>query len=629
MTGLPLKDYLRETNLVQYRIIVAAVVVVLLVVGLLVRLHYLQVAQHQHYSTLSRDNRIRLVPIPPVRGQIYDRNGLLLAQNLPVYTLEVLPDAVPNMNRLLDEVEKLVQLDEEELERFRSLLRTRPKFEYQTLKVGLSDEEVARFAVNQHRLQGIDLRARLQRHYPLGPELVHVVGYVGRISEADLKRIDTTRYRGTDYIGKLGIEAHYESDLLGQVGHEEVETNAHGRVVRTLSRTEPRAGRNIHLNVDTGLQRAAREYLGEYEGAVVALEPRTGAVLAFASNPVYDPNPFVNGIDRKSYKLLRESSGRPLLNRALHGRYAPGSTIKGVFGLAALEHQRDPEQTTYCPGWFSLKGSRHRYRCWKHAGHGAMNLHNAIVQSCDVYFYQLAHTLGIEKIHEFLGRFGLGEVSGIDLGGEPSGLVPSPAWKRTARGQVWYPGETVITGIGQGYTLVTPLQLASVTATLANRGQRWRPQLVSMFEDPQTKERDIIQAVAGPPVAIRNPEYFDAIVSAMTDVVHGKRGTARRSGLKAEYRFAGKTGTAQVIGIAQGARYDEESIEKRFRDHSLFIAFAPVDDPRIAIAVIAENGGGGSRTAAPIARKVMDYYMVGPPDVVTMKPVSKGGDAAG
>ena len=629
MTGLPLKDYLRETNLVQSRMIVAAVVVVLLVVGLLVRLHHLQVAKHQHYSTLSRDNRIRLVPIPRVRGQIYDRNGLLLAQNLPVYTLEVLPDAVPDMGWLLDEVEKLVQLDEEELERFRSLLRTRPKFEYQTLKVGLSDAEVARFAVNQYRLQGIDLRARLQRHYPLGQELVHVVGYVGRISEADLQRIEATRYRGTDYIGKLGIEAHYETDLLGQVGHEEVETNAHGRVVRTLSRSEPRAGRNIHLHVDAGLQRAAREYLGEFEGAVVALDPKTGAVLAFVSNPVYDPNPFVNGIDRKSYKLLRESPGRPLLNRALNGRYAPGSTIKGVFGLAALEYQRDPGYTVYCPGWFSLKGSRHRYRCWKHVGHGSMNLNNAIVQSCDVYFYQLAHTLGIEKIHEFLGRFGLGEISRIDLDGEPSGLVPSPAWKRAARGQPWYPGETVITGIGQGYTLATPLQLASMTATLANRGKRFRPQLVNMFEDPQTQERQILEPMAADAVAIRDPGHFDFVITALTDVVHGERGTARRSGLGAEYRFAGKTGTAQVIGIAQGARYDEESIEKRFRDHSLFIAFAPVEDPRIAIVVIAENGGGGSRTAAPIARKVMDYFLVGPPDVVTMKPQAPRKDAAG
>ncbi len=619
MTDLPLKDYLRETNLVQTRIVVAAVAVVLLVAGLVVRLHYLQVSQHQHYSTLSRDNRIRLVPIPPVRGQIYDRNGVLLAQNLPVYTLEVLPDAVPDMGRLLDEVEKLVQLDDTELERFHSLLKTRPKFEYQTLKVGLSDEEVARFAVNQHRLQGVDLRARLQRHYPLGAELVHVVGYVGRISEADLQRIDTAAYRGTDYIGKLGIEAHYEADLLGEVGHEEVETNAHGRVVRTLSRSDPSAGRNIHLHVDSGLQRAARDYLGEYEGAVVALDPKSGAVLAFVSNPVYDPNPFVNGIDRKSYKLLRESPGRPLLNRALHGRYAPGSTIKGVFGLAALEHQRDPRQTVYCPGWFSLKGSRHRYRCWKHVGHGAMDLHDAIVQSCDVYFYQLAHTLGIEKIHEFLGRFGLGTPSAIDLDGEPSGLVPSPTWKKAARGQVWFPGETVITGIGQGYTLVTPLQLASVTATLANRGARLRPQLVNMFEDPQSKAQEVLEPVTAEPVPLRDPQYYDFVIQALTDVVHGRRGTARASGRNADYQFAGKTGTAQVIGIAQGARYDEESIEKRFRDHSLFIAFAPVEDPQIAIAVIAENGGGGSRTAAPIARKVMDYFLVGPPDVVTFK----------
>lgn len=618
MTNLPLKDYLRETGLVQTRIIIAAMAVVILGVVLMGRLYYLQVKQHQHYSTLSRDNRIRLIPIPPVRGQIYDRNGVLLAQNLPVYTLEVLPDAVDDIDGLLHETQKLVALDEDELLRFRETLRTRPSFELHTLKVGLTDAEVARFAVNQHLLAGIELRARLQRYYPLDEELVHVVGYVGRISEADLGRIDRAHYRGTDYIGKLGVEAHYEARLLGEVGHEEVETNAHGQVVRTLTRKSPVAGRNIHLNVDSGLQRAAREYLGEYEGAIVALEPATGAILAFVSNPVYDPNPFVNGIDRKSYQALRESPGRPLLNRALHGRYAPGSTIKGVFGLAALEHQRDPGYTVYCPGWFSLKGSRHRYRCWKRAGHGAMDLHNAIVQSCDVYFYQLAHTLGIDKMHEFLTRFGFGNQSGIDLDGEPSGLVPSPGWKRGARGEPWYPGETVITGIGQGYTLATPLQLASITATIANHGRRLRPALVQYYEDPQSKQREPLNAELLGEVKLRDGVYFDRVIRALTDVVHGKRGTARRSGLGAGYQFAGKTGTAQIIGIAQGARYDEESIEKRFRDHSLFISFAPVDDPRIAVAVIAENGGGGSKTAAPIARKVMDYHLLGPPDAVTM-----------
>jgi penicillin-binding protein 2 len=610
---LKLKDYIRETSLIQSRLIAASVVMVVLSLSLLLRLYYLQVTQHQHYATLSQDNRIRLVPIPPVRGQIYDRHGTILAENLPVYTLEVTPDRVSDMDGLLDRVGRLVELTDADLERFADMLRTRPSFETQTLKAGLSDDEVARFAVNQHLFDGVDLRARLQRYYPLGEDMVHVLGYVGRISEADLDTIDRSAYRGTDYIGKLGIEARYEERLLGKVGYEKVETNAHGRIVRTLERTSPRAGRHVYLNIDSGLQRAARDYLGEFEGSVVAMEPATGAVLAFVSNPVYDPNPFVNGIDTKSYRALRESDSRPLLNRALNGRYAPGSTIKPVFGLAALEHQRHPGHGTFCPGFFRLKGSTHRYRCWKRQGHGTVALRDAIVQSCDVYFYQLSHSLGIDNVSEFMLRFGFGKPTGVDLDGEPGGLVPSRQWKRRVRRQPWYPGETVITGIGQGYTLATPIQMATITATLANRGLRMRPRLVAVLEDPQSRERDVLEPEVLEQVPLRSDGFYDLVISAMRDVVHSRRGTARASGRGAEYQFAGKTGTAQVIGIAQGARYDEEKIAKKFRDHSLFIAFAPVENPKIAVVVIAENGGGGSRTAAPIARKVMDYYLVGPP----------------
>ncbi len=611
MDKLTLKDYLRETSIIQSRLVFAAGLGLFLSAMLLFRLFFLQVDQHQHYATLSQDNRIRLVPIAPVRGQIYDRNGVIVAENFPVYTLEVIPDRVKDIAVLLDQIGQLVELDDNDRERFYEALRVRPGFEAQTLKAGLSDDEVARFAVSQHRFNGIELRARLQRHYPLGPELVHVVGYVGRISQSDLERIDRAAYRATDFIGKLGIESHYERVLLGRVGYEQVETNAHGRVVRTLARTSPVSGRNVYLNIDVAVQKAARESLGEFEGAVVVIEPQTGAVLAFVSNPVYDPNPFVNGIDQKSYKALRESTSRPLLNRALNGRYAPGSSIKGLFAVAALENGRDPAQTVYCPGWFSLKGSRHRYRCWKRSGHGYMDLYNAVVQSCDVYFYQLAHSLGIDKLHEFLSRFGLGSQTGIDLSGEPSGLVPSRDWKRRVKGQPWYPGETVITGIGQGYTLVTPLQLATVMATLSNHGRRIQPRLVHSMQDPQSETRQVLGPEVIGVVNVREDRYYDLVIRALTDVVHGQRGTARRIGADAEYRIAGKTGTAQVIGIAQGARYDEKKIAKRFRDHSLFVAFAPVDDPKIAVAVIAENGGSGSRTAAPIARRVMDFYLNG------------------
>jgi len=627
MVNIRIKDYVRETNLIQSRLVISSIIVALLCLVLLGRLYYLQIQQHSHYSTLSRENRISFVPIPPARGQIYDRKGRVIAENLPTYTLEVVPDNVPDMDAALDQIAQLIELSDTDIKRFNAALRARPGFEIRTLKSGLTEEEVARFAVNQHLINGFQINARLQRHYPFGPEMVHVVGYVGRISEADLERIDRNAYRGTDYIGKLGIEAHYERTLLGQSGYEQVETNAHGRVVRTLSRVSPVAGKDIYLNVDVDLQTAAREYLGEFEGAIVAVDPGTGGVLAFASNPVYDPNPFVNGIDNKSYQLLREDKGRPLLNRALNGRYAPGSTIKPIMGLAAMEDRRSPFERVFGKGWFSLRGSTHRYRCWKKEGHGWVDLHDAIVQSCDVYFYTLANNLGIEKLHEFLTRYGLGRETGIDLDGEPSGLVPSKEWKRNARGQPWWPGETVIAGIGQGYTLATPLQLAMVTATLANRGVRNKPRLVRAVGDSGATKLQELGPQTIEQVPIRNQKMYDVVIEAMVDVVHGKRGTARRSGQGAEYRFAGKTGTAQVVGIKQGATYKEENVAKRFRDHALFISFAPADNPKIAVAVIAENGGGGSRTAAPIARKVMDYYLIGPPPPPEEEP-GKEDDAA-
>jgi len=613
MSKIQIKDYVRETNLIQSRLVISSIVVVTLCLLLVGRLYYLQIEQYSHYATLSQENRISFVPIPPARGQIFDRNSKVLAENLPTYTLEVVPDNIADMEASLDRIARLVELSDADIERFETALRVRPGFEIRTLKSGLTDEEVARFAVNQHLFNGFYLNARLQRYYPFGPEMAHVVGYVGRISATDLERIDRNAYRGTDYIGKLGIESHYERTLLGQSGYEQVETNAHGRVVRTLSRVSPVAGKDIYLNVDVDLQRATREYLGEYEGAVVAVDPRTGGVLAFVSNPVYDPNPFVNGISTKSYKLLRQNSGRPLLNRALHGRYAPGSTVKPVMALAGMENYWSPQEKVFGKGWFSLRGSRHRYRCWKKQGHGWLNLHDAIVQSCDVYFYTLANNLGIDKIHEFLTRFGMGKNTGIDLDGEPSGLVPSQEWKRAARGQPWWPGETVITGIGQGYTLVTPLQLAMVTATLANRGVRNQPRLVKAVRDSGSSVIQELKPNTLEHVSVRDQRMYDLVISGMVNVVHGKRGTARRSGLGAEYKFAGKTGTAQVIGIKQGASYNEKNVAKKFRDHALFISFAPADDPKIAVAVIAENGGGGSRTAAPIARKVMDFYLIGPP----------------
>lgn len=609
MAPIPLRDQLRESNVIQPRLLLSAALALLLTVLLVARLAWLQIINHEHYATLSQNNRIHLLPVPPVRGLLYDRNGVALSRNTPMYNLEVVPDQVPDMDQLLDGLGRVIEMDTNDLEQYGRTVSRRPGFEGQTLRAGLSDTEAARFAASRHLFTGADLQARLQRQYPLGGVTGHVLGYVGRISERDLDIIDRVAYRGTEYIGKTGIEAHYEDLLLGRPGVEQVETNAHGRLVRTLSRTPPVAGKSLYLTIDARLQTVAQDALGEHNGAVVAVEPATGDVLAFVSRPTYDPNRFVNGIDQRSYDRLRNSPDRPLLNRAIDGRYAPGSTLKPFLALAALYYGREPSQTNYCPGYFRLKGSSRRYRCWKAGGHGSVNLHEAIVQSCDVYFYQLATMLGINRMHDFLTRFGFGSPTGIDLNGEPGGLVPSTSWKREVRGQPWFPGETVSAGIGQGYMLTTPLQLATATAMLAMRGHAMRPRLVRAIADARDATPRPLVPEPLPPLGLA-PEHFNRVIKAMEDVVHGQRGTARRIGQDAPYRIAGKTGTAQVIGIPQGGSYNEKAIEKRFRDHSLFIAFAPVGDPQIAIAVVAENAGSGSRFAAPIARRVMDYYLM-------------------
>ncbi|MFT5571221.1 MAG: penicillin-binding protein 2 [Cryomorphaceae bacterium] len=614
MEQLELKDYLRETNLIHSRLIALVVLLCLLTLILVGRIWYLQISSFQRFEVLSKDNRVRLVPVPPVRGQIYDRNGKVLAENIPVFTLELLPDEVDDMDALLDEVAMIIQISPSEIRKFEAQVRVRPDFEAQVLKLSLTEQEVARFVVNQHRFKGAQVQARLQRHYPYAGELVHVLGYVGRINQRDLDRIDRKAYKGTEYIGKLGIEAKYEQHLLGKVGFEQVETNAHGQRVRTLDRNPPISGHDIYLNIDADLQIKAREYLDGRRGSVIAIEPETGHVLAFVSNPVYDPNKFVNGIDHRSYNALREDIDRPLLNRALNGRYAPGSTIKGLISLAGLENGWSKSKEVVCPGYYQLKGSSHRYRCWKRQGHGSMSMIDSVMQSCDVYYYQLANFLGIDKLHEFLSSFGLGQRTGIDLQGEPSGLVPSQEWKRRARSTPWYPGETLITGIGQGFMLATPLQLGVVTSTLANRGVRIEPRLVDRMvhgSGAQAERDSISKQGAVLSAAVAKPRNFATIIEAMQGVVEHPRGTARRSGLNAEYTIAGKTGTAQVVAIAQGARYDASKLSEFQKDHALFVSFAPVDKPKIAVAVIVENGGSGSGVAAPVARKVMDFYLLG------------------
>lgn len=607
---IPVRNYLLESRIVHGRIVLMFIVMMMMAFLLIFRVGYLQTTQYQRFSQLAQNNRVDLVPLPPVRGLIYDRNGEILAQNFRVYNLEILPDQIDDMPQLLDQLGQLVELTSEDLERFRALLRRRPSFERQTLRANLSEKEASRLAVNLHRYPGAELKARLQRHYPKEELTAHVVGYVGRISADDLEQIDNQKYRGLEYIGKSGIEAYYESTLLGRSGFERVETNAHGKVIRSLEQTASDAGKTIHLSLDIELQQQAIEALEGYEGAVVAIEPETGDVLAFASVPGYDPNPFVNGISKKDYSGLSTSEQRPLLNRALYGRYAPGSTIKGFMALVGMENGVNPNKKIFCGGYYSLPGHKHRYRDWKKFGHGAVDARESIAQSCDVYFYRLANQLGINQMHQGMSKYGFGKPSGIDLLGEPSGLMPSREWKRKARNQTWFPGETVITGTGQGYMLVTPLQLAAATATLANRGTQITPRFLRAIENPQSQTRETLPPLVSGHIETRDDKAYDYVIQGMRDVVHGNKGTARRLGKDIRYDFAGKTGTAQVKSIAQNESYNEEDTEKKFRDHSLFVGFAPIDDPKMVIAVVIEHGGSGSRTAAPIAKKLTDFYLL-------------------
>ena len=594
----------------RLRAIAACGIMTALVLTLIARMVVLQIFEHEHFQTLSEDNRVNIYPVSPTRGLIFDRNGVVLAQNTPTYTLEVVPEAVRDLDALLADLHRVVPFTAVDEQRFRNTLAKKRRFESVPLRYHLTPEEVARFAVNRHSFPGVDVHARLARDYPHGPLAVHVVGYVSRINEAELQRLDPVNYRATDQIGKTGVERAYEAILHGSVGYEHIETNALGRALRVLDRIDPRPGRNLYLTIDASLQAVAEQALGERNGAVVAIEPATGAVLAFVSMPGFDPNLFVYGIDKDQYSSLLRSRDRPLFNRALNGQYPPGSTIKPFLGFAALESNIDLARSrAFCPGWFRLPGREHRYRDWKKGGHGSIDLNGAIVESCDVFFYQVALGLGIERIHDKLAEFGLGRRTGIDLGGESLGLVPSREWKSNARDQPWYPGETLITGIGQGFMLSTPLQLASSTAMLATKGIRMRPQVILRQTDSsRTDSIDLIPEIVDS-IKARDDGNWHRVVEAMESVVHGARGTARRVGAGTKYRIAGKTGTAQIFAVGQDEKYEEEKVDRYLRDHGLFIAFAPVTRPRIAVAVLVENGGGGSRSAAPIARKVLDHYM--------------------
>ena len=606
-----LKNPNQEARLVHKRIYIAGALVLLLTIILLLRVFYLQVMQHDHFTTLSQHNRVKIEPIAPTRGLIFSSDGVLLADNRPSFSLEVIPELVEDIDKTIQELKQFVNIQENDIRRFKEQRKRKRRFENIPLRLNLTDEEVARVSVNRHLFPGIDVVAGLNRYYPVGMNLAHTIGYVGMINEQELDSLDASNYSATTHVGKLGVEKAYEDLLHGQVGYQQVEVNAQGRVIRVLDRTPPKPGRNIYLTLDVSLQNLAVQALDGKRGAIVAITPDSGGVLAMVSSPSYDPNPFVNGIDSRSYKQLLGSKSSPLLNRALQGKYPPGSTIKPFIGLAALEYGlREANQESWCQGWYMLKGNDHRYRDWKREGHGKSTLISAIAESCDVYFYELAHDLGIDRIHAGLVQFGFGEKTGIDIGGESIGLVPSQEWKKRVYGQVWFPGETLILGIGQGSALTTPMQLATATAAIANHGHIMKPRLLSEARDSLNNEvvakgEDIVSKS----VNLTRIEHWDQIIHSMKEVVHGVGGTARRAGLNARYEFAGKTGTAQVVAIAQDEEYKEEELPEEHRDHALFIAFAPVDSPQIAIAIIVENGGSGSTSAAPIARTLFDHYL--------------------
>jgi penicillin-binding protein 2 len=616
MPSAEIRNTERELREFHFRIGIAAIAVLLALGLLAARFFYLQVVQHETYRAKAEDNRISIVPVPPNRGLILDRNGVVLARNYSAYTLEIAPAKVRNLDAVIDELAAVVEIQPRDRARFRKLLIEARNADTLPIRTRLSDEEVAKFAAHRYRFPGVDIKARLFRQYPYGDIASHAIGYIGRINERDQARLEeegvAANYRGTDSIGKAGVEASYQRELHGVTGFEQVETDAAGRGIRTLSRTPAQPGNNVALTLDVRLQEIAESALGQRRGAVVALEPSTGAVLAFVSRPGFDPNLFVEGIDPQVWQELNSSPDRPLNNRALAGVYPPGSTFKPFMALAALELGKRTARSVIHDrtGYFEFGGRR--FRDSKQGGHGIVDLYKSIVVSSDVYYYLLANDMGIEAIAGFMKHFGFGARTGIDLYGEATGVLPSPDWKRkrfrTPEQQRWYAGETISIGIGQGYNSYTPLQLAQATAVIASGGLLYRPRLVSHIDNPRTGERRFVEPELVSRVPLR-PEHLDLVRKAMAGV--NTEGTGARVFAGAQYTSAGKTGTAQVIAIKQNEKYVESKVAERHRDHSLYIAFAPVESPRIALAVIVENGGWGSRAAAPIARTVLDYFLLG------------------
>lgn len=606
-----IRDHSAEANLFARRAFVGFVFVLGLVAVLLSNLYTIQVEDHQDYQTRSNDNRIKVIPIAPNRGLIYDRNGVLLAENKPVYNLEVIPEEVDDLDESLDQISKIIAITEQEKQDFLKDIKHTRRFKSQVLKARLDETEVAKFSVNQHKFPGFSIEARLARYYPFGDTLTHALGYVAKLNRKELNQLEqedrATNYRATHDIGKLGIEKYYEETLHGKVGSQRVEVNNRGRVIRTLSMTQPQPGSDLVLTLDVGLQQIAQHALKDMRGAVVVMDAKDGGVLALYSNPSYDPNLFVHGISSKNYKALLNQD-RPLINRTTQGRYAPASTVKPLMAVLALEENIVNESTSmWDPGFFQIPNVEHKWRDWKRWGHGHVDVYKAIEESCDTYFYDAAYRLGITKISDFMARFGYGDLSGIDIHEETTAILPSKEWKEGRFKESWWRGDTISVGIGQGYWTATPIQIANATNILVNRGINHPPHLVQVIK----KDNDITQInnEEKPPVILKDPRHWQVSLDAMHNTVQKISGTAHKAFKGTNYDSAGKTGTAQVVSIAQGERYDAESLKERQRDNTIYVGFTPYSDPKIVVSVVLENNHGGIQ----IARQLMDYYFAANP----------------
>jgi penicillin-binding protein 2 len=621
MPAVRIKDHWREQRLFDQRALVCGALIALATLGLIARLFLLQVSKHGYYAELSQGNRVRNEPIPAARGLILDRNGEVIAGNQPAYQLELVPEEVPDLHQTLERLVQVELLRAEDLDELERTIASSRRFDSVPIRLRMSDEDAARFAVRRFEFPGLDIKTRQTRWYPYGELAVHALGYVGAISEQDLKHIDRAAYAGNSLIGKLGVESAYERELHGTNGYREVLVNAQGRsverqgpFVQNLPTKAPAAGADLLLSIDLKVQRTAEAALAGHRGAVVALDPNNGDVIALVSLPGFDPTMFGRGILPEEYGALQGDIDHPLFNRALRGTYPPGSTVKPVIALAGLtNHVVDPQAHRYCAGSFHLPGSSFIYREYHNEHHGAVDLDDAIARSCDVYFYGLANEIGVDRISAFMAHFGFGAPTGIDIGGEKAGILPSREWKEKTfarpADRVWFPGETVSFGIGQGYLTVTPIELAHYASIIATRGKVWRPRLLSAYRDPRSGRLQRIAPVSEGEVSGVSAEDWARVVHGMIGVT--QRGTAAAIGAHAAYTFAGKTGTAQVFTVARNEKYNASKINERLRDHSWFIAFAPADAPRIALAVLEENGGAGASAAAPIARKVLDAYLLG------------------